>query len=683
MDHWNSNNATMKLELKRSDHSDIMEDPEEASYENGNGLPMSAVTPETQARRDAFKKLRKSNTATHSQKSMDFDDLLPHVGEFGRYQKLLIFLICLPACIPCGFHAFNQLFMSPVPPHWCRVPELEDSGLTLEEIRNLSIPFIGGGFSQCSQYLVRNYSGIVEPDPSWPIVPCRKGWVFDTSEIFSSIVIDYNLVCGKAIYPTIGLSALNVGGIIGVYIFGSISDRYGRRISFLVCLAIEQLFGLVTAFAPTFWAWTTCRFLVGLTVPAIYQIPFIISLELVGPSYRSFVTVMTCLFYVGGMLLLAGVAYLIRDWVHLCLVTSLPFFAYVIYWWYLPESPRWLLSQGRLQEASTILQKMAEVNKTELPQSFLQQLKDRMLAQQALSVSSANKHTQAGLCSACKTPNMRLKAILITLVWFANETVYVGLSYYGPAMGDNEYLSFFLACAVEVPSYLLCWIVMDRWGRRWILGIGMIVGGIFAICTVLMPEGSSMATLILYLVAKFAESAAFLIIYPFAAEQYPTEVRGVGIGFSAYVGGLGLVIIPFINYLGTEVLVLPLLIMGVVSALGGILAFRLPETLQQKLPNTMEEGEEFGKDFGWKDCMVCVPKKQDEETYTDLEEEEIISIHSIGRKMSGPRAGPDEATPLQRMDSTTARRALMRQSSIMETPIITDSSGAMKLTFWV
>ena len=58
-----------------------------------------------------------------------------------------------------------------------------------------------------------------------------------------------------------------------------------------------------------------------------------------------------------------------------------------------------------------------------------------------------------------------------------------------------------------------------------------------------------MATLVLYLVAKFAESAAFLIIYPFAAEQYPTEVRGVGIGFSAYVGGLGLVIIPFINYL--------------------------------------------------------------------------------------------------------------------------------------
>ena len=56
-------------------------------------------------------------------------------------------------------------------------------------------------------------------------------------------------------------------------------------------------------------------------------------------------------------------------------------------------------------------------------------------------------------------------------------------------------------------------------------------------------------TLILYLVAKFAIAASFLILYPFAGELYPTEIRGVGIGFTAYLGGLGLVAIPFVNYL--------------------------------------------------------------------------------------------------------------------------------------
>ena len=56
-------------------------------------------------------------------------------------------------------------------------------------------------------------------------------------------------------------------------------------------------------------------------------------------------------------------------------------------------------------------------------------------------------------------------------------------------------------------------------------------------------------TLILFLLSKSAISASFLIIYPFAGELYPTQLRGVAIGFSAYISGLGLIIIPFITYL--------------------------------------------------------------------------------------------------------------------------------------
>lgn len=53
----------------------------------------------------------------------------------------------------------------------------------------------------------------------------------------------------------------------------------------------------------------------------------------------------------------------------------------------------------------------------------------------------------------------------------------------------------------------------------------------------------------LFLISKSAISASFLIIYPFAGELYPTQLRGVAIGFSAYISGLGLIIIPFVTYL--------------------------------------------------------------------------------------------------------------------------------------
>lgn len=55
--------------------------------------------------------------------------------------------------------------------------------------------------------------------------------------------------------------------------------------------------------------------------------------------------------------------------------------------------------------------------------------------------------------------------------------------------------------------------------------------------------------------------------------------------------------------------VLPLVIMGTISVFGGLIGLRLPETLHHRLPQTLEEGEEFGKNFAWQDCIRCVPLK--------------------------------------------------------------------------
>lgn len=54
-------------------------------------------------------------------------------------------------------------------------------------------------------------------------------------------------------------------------------------------------------------------------------------------------------------------------------------------------------------------------------------------------------------------------------------------------------------------------------------------------------------------------------------------------------------------------LILPLIIMGTISVLGGLSGLRLPETLHHRLPQTVEEGEEFGKNFTMSDCLRCIP----------------------------------------------------------------------------
>ena len=69
---------------------------------------------------------------------MDFDEVLPALGEYGTYQRLVLWFLLLPGTMPCGFHAYNQLFMAQTPEHWCSPPqELAEAGLTEELMRNL------------------------------------------------------------------------------------------------------------------------------------------------------------------------------------------------------------------------------------------------------------------------------------------------------------------------------------------------------------------------------------------------------------------------------------------------------------------------------------------------------------------------------------------------------------------
>lgn len=110
--------------------------------------------------------------------------------------------------------------------------------------------------------------------------------------------------------------------------------------------------------------------------------------------------------------------------------------------------------------------------------------------------------------------------------------------------------------------------------------------------------------MVLFLIAKCTIAGGTMTIFQYAGELYPTEVRGIGIGLASFLGCTSLTAIPFINYLGAKWLVLPIIIMGVFTVIGGLISLSLPETLNAKLPQSIEEGEMFGKDFsGWQDIV--------------------------------------------------------------------------------
>lgn len=131
-------------------------------------------------------------------------------------------------------------------------------------------------------------------------IDCTNGWMYDKSVyqntvvmevcfklycynhysldtiLIKNIIFQWDLVCEKDFYGTLGLVLFGIGGIIGNYIFGYLQDSLGRRPSFFIYLLIECVFGVATAFSQSFIAWVIFRIGVGFTVPAILATPYVL-----------------------------------------------------------------------------------------------------------------------------------------------------------------------------------------------------------------------------------------------------------------------------------------------------------------------------------------------------------------------------------------------------------------------
>lgn len=275
------------------------------------------------------------------------------------------------------------------------------------------------------------------------------------------------------------------------------------------------------------------------------------AIELVGPKHRVFCTIVLNIAYSIGLVLLAGIVYLVRDWRYLSLAVSLPLLLLFSCFFILPESPRWLVATGKYRRAARIMKTMARINNKSIPDNYEEILRHHFQPKaQPNSMQNENKTNSIsyGIIDLFRTPNMRAKTLIITFIWFSNTCVYVGLSYYAPVLGGDEIWNFFLAGAVELPTYIFLWPGLHCFGRRWILCVSMLIGGIACLLTFLVQQ-DKVVMLSLYCVGKMGISSAFVVLPLAASELYPTVVRGLGMSVSSVIGMIGPIVIPIINYM--------------------------------------------------------------------------------------------------------------------------------------
>ncbi|CAB3375688.1 Hypothetical predicted protein [Cloeon dipterum] len=530
-----------------------------------------------------------------SSAKMAYDDLLKHLGDFGRYQKRIYFLLCLTS-ITCAFHRLSTVFIAPKAVHRCLMP-YETAGntnftLPADHPVNLSLPWdeSTGNWSQCLR-LDANFTEQYFQDglPSSETVPCQD-WVFDHSKYMSSLVFEWNLVCDKGWLRSFADTVFMLGILIGAVVFGHLSDRYGRKPIFFFSLVLQVVGGVAAGFAPEFFTFILARLFLGMSTSGVTLVAYIIGMEMVSPSKRIYAGVIIYYFFTVGYILTAFIAYAIKDWRQLQIALSVPGIAFFVYW-FIPESARWLLAKGRDAEAEKILKKVAKVNGIDLSDGTL----DKFLRDSQQEGDKSEETRQASIFDLFKYPNLRRNSLIIFFLWFVNSCSYYGLSWNVSNLGGNDYLNFLISGLVEIPAYTFILFALDRLGRKVTLCGSMLVGGCALLLCILVPDDCSWLLITLAMIGKMALTASYGVVYFFSAEQFPTVVRTAAMGVSSTAARLGGILAAFIYDLADVWKPLPLIVIGTLALLAGVSSLILPETLRKTLPETIEDGEQFGR----------------------------------------------------------------------------------------
>ena len=514
---------------------------------------------------------------------VSFDDILVDLGDFGKYQKMTYFFLFLPT-IFSAMQKQSWVFLGAKSPHRCRLavephnasfhnPDLNLTALIPWNVRDSRL-------SSCSMY-----------DEAGDEVGCDDGWIFDRSTFGSSAVMEWQLVCGNKGMRATAQSVFMIGVLIGSYLFGYISDKLGRKVSFFVSVVIMAVFGIASGLVPDYWSFILLRCVVGATTSGVFLVAYVLAMEMVGPRYRVVAGTLCQYYYTLGYLLMALVAYLLNyNWHLLQVALSAPCVLFLSYWWLVPESVRWQISEGKYEEARQQIFKVAKANDIEISEERVGEMIENCKNEKK------DQSEKASLLDLFRHKRLCLRTLNLCFNWMVNSGTYYGLALSASNLGGNPYYNYLISAAVEIPAYAFnLWVLNNpRVGRRLALSGCMLFAGLVLTVTIFIPRDQTTLLVTLSMLGKLAITSSYGTVYIFSAELFPTVVRNVGLGAASMSGRVGGILCPYINMLSDVWTPVPLIIYGALALTGGLLTLLLPETLGRKLPETIQDGENFG-----------------------------------------------------------------------------------------
>lgn len=365
------------------------------------------------------------------------------------------------------------------------------------------------------------------------------------------------------------LGAWFAGIMLGALGFGMLADRFGRRSVFLASLVVYGAVTCATAFAPDLLVLLALRFVAGVGVGAEYSAVNAAIAELMPRARRGFAASFVMNFWSVGTLAAALLAWAVfavlpADFGWRVVFGAGGLVALASFWFRrrLPESPRWLLAQGRPAAAAAVVEAIAQgMSLVTLAASDRAERSDRVdglgWRPNLLAVRRMGGGVRhfAGFLRAQKGP-LALGCVLD----FAEAGGYYGLFALLPLAVLPR---LHLAAAALPPFYIAgsfgallggvgVSFLLDRLGRKRVVSFCY---GATAIACLVFAEIATQGTGAIvagFVVVNLLATASWVSAYPTFSELFPTSMRASGIGVSVAVGRIGAVISPFlIAYAGT------------------------------------------------------------------------------------------------------------------------------------
>jgi len=358
--------------------------------------------------------------------------------------------------------------------------------------------------------------------------------VISGAEIY--LTRDFHLTAGT---EELAVSAVLIGAIIGAIIGGRLADAVGRKAALIILATVFLVGAFLTSISPSLPFFIGFRILVGIAIgSASFIAPMFIG-EMAPPAMRGALMAFSQLAITIGIAVSywvdLGLASARMGWRPMFAIAFIPALLLGIGMLFLSDTPRWLASKGRWDEAGQVLDRVVGPVEKE---AALRAIQEALEEEKAASLPEILRELLG--------PGMRFA--LIAGVGLAIFQQFVGINtviYYAPTIfqyagfqsAQAAILATSIVGVVNVLSTILAIVLVDRWGRRPLLLYG-IVGMIITLAgigAIFLTDPRHIAGLMLLCMIVYIISFAIgmgPVFWIMTSELFPNRLRGTGASIS-------------------------------------------------------------------------------------------------------------------------------------------------------